>query len=67
MLKKIGVHFKEENIKELNKLFKDIKISYLMDYLLNNFLEKYKNESLEAKNELRKNLQEFISKSKEKK
>jgi len=56
MLKKIGIHFQKENIEKLNDLFPDIKISYLMDFLLDNFIKKYEKE-----------LQEFIRKSKEKK
>ena len=67
MLKKIGIHFQDKNIEKLNELFPGIKISYLMDYLLNNFIKEYENETWEVRNELQKDLQKFIQQSKTKK
>ena len=64
MLKKIGIHFEEKLLKELNDNFKDIKISYLINYLLYNFLNNFKHKSWEDKNELQKNIQKFILESK---
>lgn len=64
MLKKIGIHFEEKLLKELNDNFKDIKISYLINYLLYIFLNNFKHKSWEDKNELQKNIQKFILESK---
>lgn len=67
MLKKIGIHFQKENIDKLNKIFPNIKISYLMDYLLNNFIKEYENKTWEVRYELRKDLQRYVQQSKTKK
>jgi len=63
MLKKIGIHFEESILNKLNQEM-DIKLSHLINFLLSDFLKNIENKSLEDKNELQKDIQKFILKSK---